>query len=40
MNDLSLDDQLKQAQINKTNAEAMKLEKDAEAVNWQVKSEF
>lgn len=41
MNDLiSLDDQLKQAQIDKTNAEAMKLNKEAEAVRRQVKSEF
>jgi len=40
MDQQTLDDRLKQAQIEKTNAEAKKLEKEADAVRTQVKGEF
>jgi multidrug efflux pump subunit AcrA (membrane-fusion protein) len=40
VNEPSLDDQLKQAQIAKTNAETKKLDKEAETVKANAKSEF
>lgn len=40
MSEFSLDDQLKQAEIAKTNAETRKLEREADAVTTNVRSEF